>query len=248
MGSLLALDQVSSRASLGDRSILDSISLAIDPGEFVALLGPSGAGKTSLLKLLNRLSSFSSGAIQFRDRPIEAQSVLELRRQIVLVGQDCRLLGMTVRDALHYPLRLQAMAETQCRDRVLAWMERLHLPKEWLDRTELELSGGQQQQVAIARALVMEPTLLLLDEPTSAQDVGAATRILSTIQAQVRERQLAVIMSNHQLDLAEQFCDRVLYLDQGRLITDQPASKVDWHALRESILAADAREQEEWGE
>ena len=248
MGSLLVLDRVSSMAALGHTPILNSISLAIAPGEFVALLGPSGAGKTSLLKLLNRLRSPSSGSIQFQGSAIEALSASELRRQVVLVGQDCRLLNMTVRDALQYPLRLQSVAELHCRDRVLAWIERLHLPQEWLDRTELELSGGQQQQVAIARALVMEPMLLLLDEPTSAQDLGAATRMLSAVQAQVKERQLAVIMSNHQMELAEQFCDRVLYLDQGRLISDQPASKVDWPALRQAILAADAREREAWGD
>ncbi|MEL6381224.1 MAG: ATP-binding cassette domain-containing protein [Cyanobacteria bacterium J06626_18] len=242
------MDRVSLAATLGHSLILDSISLAIAPGEFVALLGPSGAGKTSLLKLLNRLKSPDSGAIQFQGSPIEALSAIELRRQVVLVGQDCRLLGMSVRETLQYPLQLQAVTEATRRDRVLSWLEQLHLPKEWLDRTELELSGGQQQQVGIARALIMEPTILLLDEPTSAQDIGAATRMLSVIQTQVKERGLTVIMSNHQLELAEQFCDRVLYLDRGRLIKDQPASEVDWQALRQSILEADAREQEEWGE
>ena len=248
MNSFLVLEQVGLATSVGQGLILNSISLQIEPGEFVALLGPSGAGKSSLLKLMNRLKSVSAGAIYFRGNPIENLSAIELRRQVTLVGQDCRLLGMTVQAALHYPLQLQAIPKHERMARISAWLERLQLPRDWLDRTELQLSGGQQQQVAIARALVMEPTLLLLDEPTSAQDLGAATHILSVIQTQVKERGLAVVMSNHQLDLAEEFCDRVLYLDQGHLLKDQPNTAVDWSVLRQSILAADAKNREEWGE
>lgn len=246
--SLLRLDHVSLAATVGTGSILNALSLAIAPGEFVALLGPSGAGKSSLLKLLNRLKSPSSGSIYFRDNPIENLSAIELRRQVMLVGQDCRLLGMTVREALHYPLQLQAIAKTQRQTSVLFWLEQLQLPRDWLNRTELELSGGQQQQVAIARALVTEPALLLLDEPTSAQDLGSATRILSAIQTQVKQRGLSVIMSNHQLELAEKFCDRVLYLEHGHLLKDQPSSKLDWQALRQAILTADAQNKDDWGD
>ena len=245
---LLALEQVSLKAPIGQNLILDSISLKIDPGEFVALLGPSGAGKSSLLKLMNRLKSASSGAIHLRGKAIETLPVIELRQQVMLVGQACRLLGMTVTEALHYPLKLQAIAKTQRTDRVVAWLEQLHFPKEWLDRTELELSGGQQQLVAIARALVAEPAVLLLDEPTSAQDLGTATRILSVIQTQVKDRGLSVIMSNHQLDLAQMFCDRVLYLESGRLVKAQSADEVDWQALRQTLLTADERNLEEWGD
>lgn len=248
MNPLLMLDQVSLVTAMGQGSILNSISLQIEPGEFVALLGPSGAGKSSLLKLMNRLKSASAGAIYFRGNPIEKLSAIELRRQVTLVGQDCRLLDMTVQAALHYPLQIQAIAETQRTARILSWLERLQLPRDWLERTELQLSGGQQQQVAIARALVMEPALLMLDEPTSAQDLGAATHMLSVIQTQVKEQGLAVIMSNHQLELAEKFCDRILYLDQGHLLKDQPATEIDWSALRQAILAADTKNREEWGE
>ena len=93
-----------------------------------------------------------------------------------------------------------------------------------------------------------QPTVLLLDEPTSALDLGAATRILSAIRTQIQERGLTVIMSNHQLDMAETFCDRVLYLEQGRLLQDQPAQATDWAALRQTLLAADAKVREDWGD
>ena len=248
MSTLLRLEQVTLGASVGQGLILRPISLQIQPGEFVALLGPSGAGKSSLLKLMNRLTSPSSGAIYFRETAIEMLPVTQLRQAVMLVGQAYRLLGMTAEAALHYPLELQSMAKTQRTAKVRACVERLQIPPDWLHRTELELSGGQQQQVAIARALVTEPALLLLDEPTSAQDLGAATRILLAIQAEVRERGLSVIMSNHQLELAQKVCDRVLYLEKGRLLKDEPATQVDWSALRQSLLTAAAREEEEWGE
>lgn len=248
MGALLAADRISLTARLGDRLLLESISFQLEPGEFVALVGPSGAGKSTLFKLLNRLKSPSSGQIYFQGQLLESLSPIALRRQVMLVGQDYRLLRMTVQAALHYPLKLQKVSESERHQRVLSWMERLHLPSAWLPRTELELSGGQQQQVAIVRALVTEPRVLLLDEPTSAQDVGTATRLLTTIQTLVKAQGLSVIMSNHQLDLAEQFCDRVLYLDQGRLIQDQPAAATDWQALRQSLVEADATNLAEWGE
>ncbi|NER80298.1 MAG: ATP-binding cassette domain-containing protein [Leptolyngbya sp. SIO1D8] len=248
MSSLLTLKKVSLQASVGQHFILDKISLDIEPGEFVALVGPSGAGKTSLLKLMNRLKSASSGTICFQGDVIETLSVFALRQKVMLVGQDCHLLGMTVQEALHYPLRLQGLSEKTRTARVLAWADKLKLPQEWWNRTELQLSGGQQQQVAITRALVAEPTVLLLDEPTSAQDLGTATRILSVIQTQVRTQGLSVIMSNHQLDLVQAVCDRVLYLEDGCLFKDQQASEVDWQDLRQSLLKADEKRQEEWGD
>ena len=89
--------------------ILDSISLRLYPGEFVALVGPAGAGKSSLFKLMNRLRSASSGAIYFNQQAITTIPVCELRQQVMLAGQDSRLLGMTARQALHYPLILQKL-------------------------------------------------------------------------------------------------------------------------------------------
>ncbi|MEM0980143.1 MAG: ATP-binding cassette domain-containing protein [Cyanobacteria bacterium P01_H01_bin.58] len=245
---LLNYEQVSLQAPRGNAGILNAISLGIEPGEFVALVGPSGAGKSSLLKLTNRLKSPSSGAIYLREQRLERIPVIELRRRVMLAGQDSRLLGMTVREALCYPLQLQAMPEAQQNERMHDYMAQLSLPKDWLDRTELDLSGGQQQQVAIARALMTEPEVLLLDEPTAAQDIGTANRILSAVRQQVQQRKLTVIMSNHQLDIAADFCDRLLYLEQGCLVKDMPASAVDWSAMRQLLIEADAHNREEWGE
>ena len=244
---LFALEAVT-LATPGGGRILDSVTLQGNVGEFIALLGPSGAGKTSLFKLMNRLKTATSGQLSFAGQPIAAIAVQTLRRQVMLVGQSSRLLGMTVRQALHYPLALQGCSPPERESRVQEWIERLQIPEAWLEQTELELSGGQRQQVAIARALATHPQLLLLDEPTSALDLGAATRILTVIRELVRDQQLSVIMSNHQLDLAQTYCDRILYLEQGQLKLDQSTDQVDWPTLRQTFIQADAQERADWGD
>ncbi|MDB9525665.1 ATP-binding cassette domain-containing protein [Oscillatoria sp. CS-180] len=248
MSTLLELDNVSLKATTGNHLILDSISLSVGSGELVALLGPSGAGKSSLLRLLNRLQSPSSGVIRFQGQPIEAIAVYELRRQAMLLNQDVRLLGMTAMEALHYPLVLQKLPVAERNRRVAECIDMLRIPTEWLEKTELELSGGQQQQVAIARALVTRPALLLMDEPTSALDLGSASRILSMIKSRIQEQGMTVIMSNHQIDLVKEFCDRILYVEQGRLLSDKATSAVDWASLRQTLVDADLKEREDWGE
>lgn len=248
MDTLLELDQVGLKEPISPAPILTALSFPIYPGEFVALVGPSGAGKTSLLKLLNRLQEPTTGQITFRGQSLSAIAPIELRRQVMLVGQHSRLLGMTAGQALHYPLILQSLPEADRQARVAEWLKKLQLPTEWLDKTELELSGGQQQQIAIARALVNHPAVLLLDEPTSALDLGAATRMLTAVRAHAQEQGMAVIMSNHQLDLAERFCDRLLYLENGRLLQDQTAQNTNWQALRQTLLKADTKAREEWND
>ena len=246
--AMLQLEQVSLRGGLGGTVILGPLSLGIQPGEFVGVVGPTGAGKTSLFRLLNRLQSPTSGQLFLQGQSLETRPITQLRQQVVLMAQDSRLLGMTVQAALAYPLQLQDINPAQVTQRVRHWIAQCQIPTEWLGRSELELSGGQRQRVAIARALLMEPTVLLLDEPTSSQGVGSATHILGRVAEQVRQRGLTVLMSNHQLEWIEQFCDRVLFLEQGQLRGDWPASTVDWAMLRQRIMTANTDAREEWGD
>jgi D-methionine transport system ATP-binding protein len=246
--ALLRLEQVSLKAGLGSAVVLGPLSLEIKPGEFVGVVGPSGAGKTSLFRLLNRLQSPTAGQLYWQGQPLETWPVAQLRQQIVLMAQEPRLLGMTVEAALAYPLQLQGIATEQASEQVSYWVNQCQIPTAWLGRSELELSGGQRQRVAIARALLMTPQVLLLDEPTAAQDVGSATLLLEQVAEQVKMRGLTVLMSNHQLEWIEQFCDRVLLLEQGQLQGDWPAPRVDWSALRQRIMAAHTNDLAEWGD
>jgi D-methionine transport system ATP-binding protein len=227
--------------------LLQDISFEAFRGDRVSIVGPSGAGKTTLLRLLNRLSEPTRGVIYLDGRALSQIPVTQLRQQIVLVLQESKLLGMTVQQALEYPLTLQQLGKKAIQQRIGEWVERLHIPSEWLDRTELQLSVGQRQLVAIARALVMQPEILLLDEPTSALDAGRAELLLRILQDLSLNHGRTVLMINHQLELAEQFCDRILQLKQGRLLQDLPKEQVDWQEVRQQLVSAEATQAGEWG-
>jgi D-methionine transport system ATP-binding protein len=226
--------------------LLREISFEVFQGDRIALVGASGAGKTSLLRLLNRLSEPSSGMIYLDNRALNQIPAVQLRQQIVLVLQESKLLGMTVQQALEYPLTLRRIDKQRLQERLRYWIDRLRIPSEWLNRTELQLSVGQRQWVAIARALVAEPNVLLLDEPTASLDLGRSELLLGALAELKQTKGTAILMANHQLELAQQFCDRVLHLDQGRLRQDLAAQHVDWQTLRQMILQAEAHEAEEW--
>jgi len=233
---LIELQNISLASAFGDHALLRDISLAIYSEEKIAIAGASGSGKTSLLKLFNCLHSPTEGKISFSTTEIVQESMTKLRQQIVFVPQEPKLLGMKVEDALVYPLKLQQLSSSEIKQRVVAWCEALKIPEIWLERYELQLSLGQRQLVAIARALVMQPLILLLDEPTSALDIGTSDRLLSLLNSLVANHQMTIIMVNHQLGLSAKFAERILYLENGTLIEDTVASTTQWQKLQERLL------------
>lgn len=232
---LLRLDQISLNAARGGTCLLQEISFTVKAGELVAVVGPSGAGKTSLLRLLNRLAEPAAGAIEFAGKPLSQIPVRQLRQQVALVPQEPKLLGMAVAETLDYPLRLQQLPKKEIQQRLDRWLPRLHISEDWLERHEWQLSLGQRQSVSIARALAMQPRVLLLDEPTSALDAGRAAHLVEVLVNLAQEEQVAIMMVNHQLEIAQQFCQRLLYLRQGRLVVDAPAAQVDWGEIGEDL-------------
>lgn len=244
---LLRLERVSLAAPVGSQYLLKEISFEVFPGDRLCLIGPSGAGKTSLLRLLNRLLEPTAGTIYLENQDYRKLPVISLRRQVMLVSQEPKLLGMTVRDALAYPLVLQGVTKQVIQQQLLKWIEQLHIPEDWLGRTEVQLSQGQRQLIGIARALVIEPKILLLDEPTSALDAGRAAYVLQVLTQLCNEGKTTVVMVNHQLDLAQIFCNRVLYLQDGQLLEDVSATQLDWANLRDRFIQAEAQAAQEWG-
>ena len=242
----LRLDQVSVSGSVGSHYLLKDISFNVFKGDRLAIIGPSGAGKTSLLRVLNRLSEPTAGSIYLENQDYRQIPVIQLRQQIPLVSQESKLLGMTVQEALEYPLVLRGLPRSQTRERLLHWIEQLNIPTEWLERTEMQLSVGQRQVVAIARALVIQPKILLLDEPTSALDAGRASYLLQILTQLATNSHTTILMVNHQLELAQQFCTRVLHLQHGQLIQDTPNETLDWTKLRETLIQAEVQAAEEW--
>lgn len=221
--------------------ILRDIDLEVFQSERIAIVGPVGAGKTSLLRLINRLIEPSSGKIYLENQEYRQIPVIQLRQMVVLVLQESKLLGMTVQQALAYPLVLRGLPKETIQERISYWTEQLHIPNEWLGRTEVQLSVGQRQLVAIARALLIQPKILLLDEPTSALDAGTASHLMQVLTQLSQTHQTTILMVNHQLELAQMFCTRLLHLEQGRLSANQTVSEIDWLELRESLIQAEAK-------
>lgn len=244
--AILTFERVTARASTGIVEILKDLTFSVEAGDFIALVGPSGAGKTSLLRLINRLTEASSGTICFEGNPIGQIPVVKLRRQVALVNQESRLLGMSVEETLGYPLRLQGKSAAEISGAIAQWTERLNIPTDWLPRTAVTLSLGQRQRVAIARTLISEPKILLLDEPTSSQDVGYSEFLLSRLADWATQSKLTVIMANHQIDLAARYVNRLWHLENGRLTADKPAKSVNWPQLRQVLVTAEQQAEAEW--
>lgn len=246
----LQLEQVNLYAKLKTQlqgyPILQDISFGVSTGDRLAIIGPSGAGKTSLLRLINRLAEPTSGKIFLENQEYHQIPVTQLRQVVTLVLQEPKLLGMTVQQALAYPLDLRRLPKETIQQRVSHWTEQLQIPSDWLGRTELQLSVGQRQLVAIARALVIQPKILLLDEPTSNLDIGIASHLLQALTQLAQTHQTTVVMVNNQLDLAKMFCNRLLYLHQGRLLVNQTASEIDWIDLQQRLMHAQNQANEEW--
>ena len=200
----------------GEAEILRGVTFAVQAGEVFSVVGPSGAGKSTLLRTINRLVESTAGNIFLDGAPIEEINPLELRRRIGMVFQLPALFGDTVEDSVLYGVRLAG----KCAD-----VERLlglaGLAPSLASRNPQSLSVGQQQRVPIARALALEPEVLLMDEPTSALDQVARQRIEDLIGQLNKELGLTIVVVSHALDQVERIADRVVLLIDGR-------SEVEW--------------------
>ena len=242
ISTVLRLEQVSLQATVGSDFLLQDISFKIAPGEKIGIIGASGAGKTSLLRLLCGLVSPTQGKIYVRDVSSQQLEPTKLRRLVVLAPQEPKLLGMKVVDALSYPLRLQQRSAAEIQSQIDTWTKLMHIPTEWFLKTELQLSLGQRQLVAIARALIMQPQVILLDEPTSALDLGLANHLLKVLDELNQTQNLSIIIVSHQLELIENFCDRLLFLNRGRLEHDLSATEANWQKLQQKLSQQQAKE------
>jgi len=206
---LFALEQVS--LVRDGRTILDGVSDHIHEGRATALVGPSGSGKTTLLRMLNRLDEPTGGCIRFRGTDVRSLEVHELRRRVGLLGQRPVMLTSSVRSEVTFAKPTMTSAAIE------ALLLRVGLGDFPLDRSTAELSGGEQQRLALARALAVEPEVLLLDEPTSALDPRAAEAVDVVVRSLVSGG-LTVVLVSHDLSRAATITDDALVLDQGRLV------------------------------
>jgi putative ABC transport system ATP-binding protein len=193
------------------RRILDSVSDHIHRGETTAVVGPSGSGKSTLLRLLNRFEEPTEGVILLDGKPLPSYDVHTLRRRVGLVAQRPTMLAETIGQEIRV-----GRPELED-DAVVRLLERVALPEVELDAATATLSGGEQQRVALARTLALDPEVLLLDEPTSALDDRSAEAVDRIIGSLVEDGLTAVLVS-HDLSRVVHVADSVLVLHQGRLV------------------------------
>lgn len=204
----------------GSTPLLVDLDLTLPGGRCTAVVGPSGTGKSTLLRLLNRLAEPSSGRILLDGAPITGLDVLELRRRVGLVPQRAVLLTDLVVDEVRV-----GRADLPI-PKVAALLARVGLPESFAERRCAELSGGEAQRVCLARALAVEPDVLLLDEPTSALDTAAAAVIADLIRAHIGAGGTVVLVS-HDHGFVRSVADDILLLDNKRLIRDGRSDQID---------------------
>jgi len=212
-------------------SIMD-VNLSIDEGEFIILTGPSGCGKTTLCRCLNGLIPHFyhgrlEGEISVMGLDVKSHSTQELAQHVGLVFQnpENQLFSLTVERELAFGPENLGLPRRETRRRVEWAMRKLNL-QGIRDRPPYELSGGQQQKVAIASILTMQPKIIVLDEPTSFLDPKSAVELLSIISNLNKELDMTVILVEHRLDLASSYADRVIVMDEGTVAASGPPSQV----------------------
>ena len=213
--SLLELSDVVVRH--GDKVALQIPDLKILPGEVLGLLGPNGAGKTTLLRVMGLLQTPDAGSVKFEGIPVRSANALAIRRRIALVFQEPLLLNNSAYQNAALGLKLRGLRGGEIADRLGPWLDRLGIAS-LAARSARTLSGGEAQRTSLARALVLEPDLLLLDEPFAALDPGSREALLRDFQHIVNEARVTTVFVTH--DRAEAFAlaDRVGVMADGRML------------------------------
>ena len=208
------------RSGSGDVRALKQVSFQIEQGQFVALRGRSGSGKTTLLNCLGGLDNPTSGVIRIQGVDIssmdEVQRTRWRREEIGFVFQQMGLLpSFSAYENLDVMARLGRVPRRQRRQRILDSLERVGL-LDYFEHRPYEMSGGQQQRIAIARALVTSPRLILADEPTSELDSETTRDVLGVLREVVRRQGVSILLSSHD-PIADEYVDRILYLRDGQV-------------------------------
>jgi len=222
------------------RDVLKINTLEIQRGETLAVVGPNGAGKSTLLLALARLLKPARGQIAFNGRPISQMDDLEYRRKISFVFQDPLLMDMTVEKNIALGLKFRGAEKEEVRARVGVWSKAMGVDS-LLGRRASQLSGGEAQRVSLARAFVLDPELLLMDEPFSAVDPPTRAQLLNDLSSLLSQDHRTTIFVTHNLKEAAQVGDRVAIIINGELkqvgtprqIKENPADKNVMEFLKE---------------
>ncbi len=209
----------------GARAVLDVPSLAVGAGEILVVIGPNGAGKSTLLRVLGCLEAPTTGEVRFQGEPVTPRRGLAARRRMASVFQDPLLADATVEANVALGLSFRGVPAREARPRVARWLERLGIPGLGARRART-LSGGEAQRAALARALVLDPDLLLLDEPFAALDQPTREQLLEDLGVVLREEGITTVLVTHDRGEALALGDRVAVLMAGRLLQVDTTAQV----------------------
>ena len=217
---LVSLDGVNKW--FGDLQVLKDITLDIANGEVIVVIGPSGSGKSTLCRCINRLEGVQEGEIRLDGVPLpaEGKALARLRSDVGMVFQSFNLFAhkTILENVTLGPIKVRKVGKAEAEERGRVLLERVGITEQ-ADKYPAQLSGGQQQRAAIARALAMEPKVLLFDEPTSALDPEMINEVLDVMTTLAREGMTMVVVT-HEMGFARKAADRVVFMDHGAIVEE----------------------------
>lgn len=213
----------------GQTLALDGFNLEVSPGERVVIMGPSGCGKSTAIRCINRLTEPDEGEIYFQGRSVLAMrhyELLSMRKKIGFVFQHFNLIHrLSVLDNVMFGLIMTGMDRRKAKEQAIGALAKVGLV-EGLDKRPGELSGGQQQRVGIARALALDPVLMLWDEPTASLDPILVCEVLDVMEELVKTTQMTMVIVTHEVAFARRAADRVVLMDKGKVVEEGSPEQV----------------------
>lgn len=219
----------------GQNEVLKDVSLSVNKGEVISIIGSSGSGKSTLLRCINLLETYQSGSILFEDKDIlsNIKAINSYRAQVGMIFQSFNLFShLTVlENCVIGQMKVLKKSRLESEKLALEILEKVGL-EQFAKTSVMTLSGGQKQRVAIARTLCMEPKVLLFDEPTSALDPEMVGEVLNVIKSLALEHRTMIIVT-HEMSFAKEVSDRVLFMDQGIILEDGSPDQIFNHPNQE---------------
>lgn len=198
------------------KNILKVNNLEIEKNKITCILGKSGGGKTTFLKLLNNMISPTSGIIKFNDKNIFDYDPVELRRKVPMLPQNPVVFSGTIKENFDLALKYRDL-KPKSKKNYKEILEKVDLDKQKLDKNAEDLSGGEKQRLSLARILLLEPNILLLDEPSSALDEKTEKLIIDTVVDYIRRKNGTLIMVTHSTKIAKEYGDEIVTINQGKI-------------------------------
>ncbi len=216
------------------KTVFENISLTVNSGECLAVIGPSGGGKTSLLRLFNRLDNPTGGIVFFKEKPADSYEVTGLRLAVSMVAQTPDLITDDILEDLNYGYK-RKYEKSLSREEIIKRLPGAGLPEDIFDHKPQNLSGGEKQKIAILRSLLVDPGALLLDEPASALDIGSKEAVLSSLKTFRNTENKAMILVSHDLDFAGSLATHGIILKNNSIKEYGPIGTILKSPLLEEI-------------